>query len=177
MQTLRPDMLITSQSTRTQIVVELTVPLEKNVEERHEDKLRKYRDLPAAGEANGWRVEVVAVEMGCLGGIAKSMERLLRELRLGPNALKRATRELSNAARRTSFVLYQSRHNAHWTMPGLMSGKDGQSLDAATVEEEEREDQERQLAQAAAKATAKRGRKKASKIRRRRERARASAHA
>jgi len=174
-ETKRPDMLITSVATRTLICVELTVPLEENIGEQHQTKLKKYAHLPAAGQANGWRVEVIAVEMGCIGSIGKSMSRLLEEdLCLAPHALARAKRELSNAARRSSFVMFQSRQQSHWSETGLMSGKDGQSLDEAVVAAEEEEDQEGQLAKAEEK---KKTKTTSRSGRRQRKRVRPSAHA
>ena len=170
----RPDMLIESAKTRTLICVELTVPLEENIGKKHAEKMEKYEHLPAAGQANGWRVEVIAVEMGCIGSIGKSMSHLLeQDLRLAPHALARAKRELSNAARRSSFVMFQSRQHSRWSEWRLMSGKDGQSLDEAVVAAEEEEDQEGQLAKAEEerkKTTSKSGR-------RQRKRVRPSAHA
>ena len=62
---LRPDLVLTSNSTKTVIVVELTVPWEDRFEESHELKKAKYEDLLAEARFRGWRTYCFPVEVGC----------------------------------------------------------------------------------------------------------------
>ena len=61
---LRPDIVITSDTTKTVIVIELTVPWEERLEEAHELKKAKYEDLLAEAKRKGWHTYCFPVEVG-----------------------------------------------------------------------------------------------------------------
>merc|ERR1712240_1003574 len=63
----RPDMMLISESTRLAGVIELTIPREDRIEVPGERKKLRYAPLREQGKANGWKVHVRAVEVGCRG--------------------------------------------------------------------------------------------------------------
>ncbi|XP_033756635.1 uncharacterized protein LOC117339230 [Pecten maximus] len=65
--TLLPDMALTATQSKILILVELTVPWEENCEEAHERKNLKYADLTSDCREKGWKVWMIAVEVGCSG--------------------------------------------------------------------------------------------------------------
>ena len=76
----RPDMLLMSESTKRAGVIELTVPSEDRVEVAGELKKAKYAPLQEQGKANGWKVHLWAVEVGCKGFPAASMASFLKDI-------------------------------------------------------------------------------------------------
>ncbi|MEL7079400.1 MAG: Ulp1 family isopeptidase, partial [Cyanobacteria bacterium J06582_2] len=63
----RPDMILMSEMTKRIGLIELTVPSEERIEVSGELKRAKYAPLQEEGKANGWNVQVWAVEVGCTG--------------------------------------------------------------------------------------------------------------
>ena len=76
----RPDMMLISESMRLAGVIELTVPREDRVEVSGELKKMRYAPLQEQGKANGWKVHVWAVEVGCRGFPAASMASFLKDI-------------------------------------------------------------------------------------------------
>ena len=64
---LRPDVVLFSRSSKTIVLLELTVPLEDNVHQAHDRKTTKYSALVTACEENGFKTHMFALEVGCLG--------------------------------------------------------------------------------------------------------------
>jgi hypothetical protein len=120
----RPDLLLISEAQRVIICIELTVPMEENVELRHLEKFAKYNKLVPAARANGWRLSVYPVEVGSRGHVAKSMSKVLQQLHFGRSEATVIKHQLSDAARRCSYVLYLCRQQAEWVAPRLMAGGD-----------------------------------------------------
>ena len=68
--TLRPDIVIWSLPLKSVVLIDLTVPLETNMDVAHERKLRRYEDLVAQCRVRGWRCELFAVEVGARGFVS-----------------------------------------------------------------------------------------------------------
>ena len=64
---LRPDLVLFSPSSKTIVLLELTVPLEDKVHLAHDRKISKYCALVMACEENGFKTHMFALEVGCLG--------------------------------------------------------------------------------------------------------------
>ena len=60
----RPDMILMSSSTKRIGLIELTVPSEERIEVSGELKKARYAPLQEQGKANGWRVQIWAIEVG-----------------------------------------------------------------------------------------------------------------
>ena len=110
---LRPDIVISSESRKTVIVVELTVPWEDRLEEAHELKKTKYEGLMQEARANGWTAHIFPVEVGCRGFPARSVRWMLKTLGMTPAKCKSACIKIGEEAERCSRWLWL-RHKDCW---------------------------------------------------------------
>lgn len=74
---LRPDLVLWSNSQCRVYLVELTVPWEDAVQEAFERK--KNSELAAEPEQRGWNVKIHPVKVRCQGFVATSTVRLMRD--------------------------------------------------------------------------------------------------
>lgn len=72
------------------------------------------RDVEAEAEEQGWKVEVLPVELGCRGFGASSTTRLLREVEVRGQAHRKATKAFANAAEKSSHWLWLKRRDLAW---------------------------------------------------------------
>ena len=112
--TLRPDIVIWSQSPKRVILVELTVPWEERVEEAFELKKLKYQELADVCRDRGWKTWVFPVEVGCRGFPAQSAWKMFGALGVKGRARKAAVHALAKAAERASSWLWQQRSKPEW---------------------------------------------------------------
>ena len=112
--TLRPDLVLWSNTRKLVYIIELTVPWEDNVEEAYERKKLRYSNLAAEAEDRGWKARVCPVEVGCRGFVASSTAKLLREVGIRGQAHRQAIKELANTAERTSHWLWMKRSDTMW---------------------------------------------------------------
>jgi hypothetical protein len=84
---LRCDGYIISASQKVCFVVELTVPMEDNIEYWHQVKTEKYNKA-FAGVVD-WKIHHVVVEVGCRGWIPGRFSSLMRKLGLIQKKLER----------------------------------------------------------------------------------------
>ena len=61
----RPDIVAWSDSKKSILLTELTVPWEENREEAHERKKNRYETLRADCVEKGWICHVIPIEVGC----------------------------------------------------------------------------------------------------------------
>ncbi|KAJ7998144.1 hypothetical protein DPEC_G00219550 [Dallia pectoralis] len=94
-------------------VPELTVPWEAAVEEAFERKSLKYTELAVDAEQRGWKAKVCPVEVGCRGFVGKSTIRLLKELGVQGQTLRRTINALSGAAEASRW-LWMKRGDSNW---------------------------------------------------------------
>ncbi|KAL3976668.1 homeobox protein Meis3 [Sarotherodon galilaeus] len=112
--TLRPDLILWSNSQKLAYVIELMVPWEEAIEEAFERKKLRYANLAAEAEDRGWKIKVRPVEVGCRGFVASTTAKLLREIGIRRQAQQQAIRELANTAERTSHWLWLKRADITW---------------------------------------------------------------
>ena len=112
--TLRPDGVFPSQSTKTVILLELTVPLEDRVHAAHDRKKSKYTPLESSCEENGFRVHLIPIEVGCLGYCPHSLLQSLETLGLPRSTARHIRTECSRVALRCSYLLYLRREIREW---------------------------------------------------------------
>uniref|UniRef100_A0A3B3B355 Reverse transcriptase domain-containing protein n=1 Tax=Oryzias melastigma TaxID=30732 RepID=A0A3B3B355_ORYME len=113
--TLRPDLVLWSNSCRVVYIIELTVPWEDSLDEAYERKKLRYSDLAAEAEDRKWKVRVRPVEVGCRGFVASSTAKLLREVGIRGRAHRQAIKELTNTTERASQWLWLKRSDMAWT--------------------------------------------------------------
>ena len=77
---LHPDILLFSKSSKRAILLELTCPCDKNMENWHCQKLNKYTSLAKVIERNGWVVDLFAIKVGARGCSSKLLSICLKTL-------------------------------------------------------------------------------------------------
>ncbi|XP_063056077.1 uncharacterized protein LOC134450154 [Engraulis encrasicolus] len=107
--TLRPDIVLVSESTKQVVLLELTVPWEDRLEEAFERKLSKYAGLVSECQQSGWRAKCLPVEVGCRGFAARSLASALGHLGIVGLHKRRAIRNTTEAAERASRWLWLKR--------------------------------------------------------------------
>lgn len=70
---LHPDIVMWSNSSKTVLLVELTIPWEAGMEAAWERKRLKYDDLAAECREAGWKTIIYPVEVGCCGFVGTSV--------------------------------------------------------------------------------------------------------
>jgi hypothetical protein len=119
---LRPDLVLWSTSQKSLIIVELTVPWEAAVGEAYERKKLKYSDIAVEAKQQGWRTQVLPVEVGCRGFVATSITRLLKGVGVRGQAFRKAIRSLSEAAERSSRWIWIKRKDTNWAAKNNKEG-------------------------------------------------------
>lgn len=113
---LRPDLIMWSETCKTVLLVELTVPWEGGggVEAAYERKRAKYSDLAAECREAGWKAVICPVEVGCRGFVGSSTARLLRDMGCTGARHRKAMKELAEEAEKGSFWLWLRRKEKVW---------------------------------------------------------------
>ena len=110
----RPDMMLISESTRLAGVIELTVPREDRVEVSGELKKMRYAPLQEQGKANGWKVHVWAVEVGCRGFPAASMASFLKDIGMAGSERNRLLKRIGDEAMMASRRIWNWSNLPKW---------------------------------------------------------------
>ena len=109
---LRPDIVLSSNSPPSCILVELTVPYETNIEEQHEYKQAKYKDLLANLKAAGIHASLFAVEIGARGFVGASMYSFLKRLDISGKKTSKICKDLATVAENASCWIWCKRNEA-----------------------------------------------------------------
>ena len=112
--TLRPDIVLWSQSSKQVAMVELTVPWEERTEEAYHLKKTKYSELQEECASKGWKVWVLPVVFGCRGFPAQSMWSTLRILGVTGQKRKEAIQNITQATEKASCWLWMRRDDKVW---------------------------------------------------------------
>lgn len=111
----RPDLIMWSEALKLIVLVELTVPSERNVQNAHKKKTEKYGKAGGLCDeirARGWRVELMCVEVGTLGFVADATRAMMKRLGIWTKDLHFL---LSQTALRCSYVIFVQRNTLSWT--------------------------------------------------------------
>ena len=99
---LRPDIVIWSAQRQHVLMVELTCPAEEGIEAAQVRKEARY--LPLQNEIKkhnpNWSTEVLTIEVGARGYVARTVPRCLKQLGLTPRKVNRVVKDLSTLAAR-----------------------------------------------------------------------------
>ncbi len=112
--TLRPDMVLFSESSRQVVLLELTVPWEDRMEEAFEQKRAKYEELAGECRNRGWKTRCLPIEVGCRGFVGQSLCRALKLLGIRGLHKNKAIRNIMGAAEKASRWLWIKRGDP-WT--------------------------------------------------------------
>ena len=106
---LRCDAHIISRSKKICIVIELTVPMEDNIEYWHTFKLEKY--MSALMNIKDWTFHYLVLEVGCRGWIPPRFFSLMRQLGFSNRELRVMHDNAQLIARKCSYVIWLNRYN------------------------------------------------------------------
>ena len=98
----RLDIVAWSDSKKSVLLIELTVPWKENREESHERKKNRYETLRADSVEKRWICHVIPIEVGCRGFIGHSVISFLSKIGITGHSLKVASNRLQNAVQYAS---------------------------------------------------------------------------
>ena len=77
----RPDLIVVDKQEKTAKIIDVAVPLDKNVRAKEEEKVQKYQDLKLEIQRL-WNVkaEVIPVVIGALGAVSTNLENHLQRI-------------------------------------------------------------------------------------------------
>ena len=107
--TLRPDIVLVSESTKNIVIMELTVPWEDRLGEAHERKRTKYEQLIIDCRAQGWKAKCMPIEVGSRGFVGHSLHKALSALGITGVERSRAIKNTTEAAEKASRWLWIQR--------------------------------------------------------------------
>ncbi len=105
----RPDVVLASSSSDAFILVELTVPWEDRIEASNVLKTEKYSGLAKDLEGSGFRVKLMAVEVGVRGLVGKSAYKFLTQIGLSSRERTKAMTKMSEVAEAASCWIWEMR--------------------------------------------------------------------
>ena len=122
------DGYIISRKRRICIGIELTCPMEENLEKWHVIKKEKYdNEISTEAAKNGWRFDKLILEVGARGFVPKHVSKACNQLEL---PAKQTTNQLSLVAQKCSDVLWINRFNKDF-QPWRISDVKQESKDAS----------------------------------------------
>ena len=111
----RPDIIITSDSTKQMCLIELTVPMEGRCEISTELKRTKYElNLAEAAKMKGWKTTIYTIEIGCRGYASSSVTNLLKDLGFSGQQRRRIVVKMCNEAEECSMQIWRCSHFKSW---------------------------------------------------------------
>ena len=122
------DGFIISHSKKVFILLELTVPMEENIEKWHTEKSEKYSKLVCPG----WQVHQLVLEVGCRGFISSRTVGLLRKLGLTAPETRVLRNNLQLVVRKCSYVIWINRFNKNFNS-ALRVSVDGVSFTSPDI--------------------------------------------
>ena len=111
---LKPDLILTSNSTKQMIVMELTVPLEERVELSAEMKKSKYEELISESAKSRWKTTIYTVEVGCRGFAANSLSNFLKDLGYRGKEKTNIIKKVELEAEKASNRIWNWSHMKQW---------------------------------------------------------------
>lgn len=110
---LRPDLVFFSNTMKTVVMWELTVPWEENILEAHEWKKSKYDELLAQCRTSGWKATCLPIEVGSRGFTAKSLWGAMSDIGLVGTPKRLALKSITDKAESCAKWLFLKR-NGPW---------------------------------------------------------------
>ena len=111
----QPDIVAWSDSKKSVLLIELTIPLEENREEAHERKKNRYETLRADCVEKGRICHVIPIEVGCYGFLGHSVISFLSKIWITGRCLKVASNRLQTTAQcASSWIWSKARKFSAW---------------------------------------------------------------
>ena len=115
----RPDIVIYSISKKVILWFEETIPLERNIVDAALRKEARYASLKTDLKLKDWIVHDFTFEIGALGFVAKSFNRMLSLLGFPSSQRKHIRNRASKLALRSSFYIWSNRFSHSFSPPKL----------------------------------------------------------
>ena len=98
------------------LVMELTIPFEKNIKDAHNRKLERYGSLVADIRSVGYKVELSCVEIGSRGLITNDNKTRVKTIfkSVGSKAHRSFFRDVAKNVLLCSYALWNCRHEPLW---------------------------------------------------------------
>ena len=90
--------------------IELTCPMEENIEKWHTTKTEKYREMVTEAKSNGWTFYSIVLEVGARGWVPPSFKAMAK-MSFGPQELASLTDRVRVLVRKCSYVIWINRFN------------------------------------------------------------------
>jgi hypothetical protein len=119
----KPDLVLLNRKEKKITVLELTSPLEHNIENAYRRKLEKYTPLKTDLEEKGFNVSLVPFEIGSRGYVSKRNRENLITVFVKNNIkynVNKMCKELSKISLLCSFGIFHAYQSPSWTDPPLM---------------------------------------------------------
>ena len=101
-----PDIVAWSDSKKSVLLIELTVPWEENREEAHEHRKNRYETQRADCEEKGWICHEIPIEISCRSFIGHSVISFLSKIGITGRSLKVASNRLQTTAQYASSWIW-----------------------------------------------------------------------
>jgi hypothetical protein len=110
----RPDIVLYSASSRTMVMLELTVPMDRNIVDAHIKKINRYENLHQEITDLNWETYNFAIEVGASGLISSFFKSAMKQLGLSRSKLRQMYDEVSITTLRCTWLLWQERRVQTW---------------------------------------------------------------
>lgn len=121
----RPDIVLVNASSKSAIVIELTVPFECNIHSAHDRKMNKYAGLKEDLQEQGYDAKLLCIEVGSRGFISDLNSSTLLSIfpLISPKnkpmkrAFNKLKKTLSQCAITCSYSIFYSKYDQDWSIP------------------------------------------------------------
>jgi hypothetical protein len=120
---LKPDLVMLNRSSHHIVLFELSVPFERNIQNTHTRKVKRYEQLISDIEDNKYRVNYYPVEIGSRGYIDKDNANRIKSIAhkyckdVNISSFKNTICKTSLIG---SYVIYHSKFDESWINPPLI---------------------------------------------------------
>ena len=95
--------------------MELTVPIEDRVIISQDLKIKRYDKLIRECASNGWKADILTIEMGCRGYASGNFIHTLTRLGLSRPMARLTLKTCSDISLRCSYIIYLNRAQLSWS--------------------------------------------------------------
>ena len=127
----RPDIIISSHSSKRVLIVELTVPADENIVAAHTRKKARYTELAQnINDSTEWTATIHPIEVGARGFVARSMNSFLRKIGFSHHLASTTCKNISLVTARCSHHIWLSREKKDWKPGPLLLPNDSFTPDS-----------------------------------------------
>ena len=113
---LRPDIVLYSNEKKKLVFLELTVPMERYIADRHKTKIDRYTALTDECQLAGWETHNFAIEVGVTGMLSSFFQSAFSRLGTPKHLKARLYEQTARSALYCSYVIFLHRKDLVWTL-------------------------------------------------------------